>query len=143
MISIIQAIIAAMTGSPTFIYGDAGWNNFKGDNTASFPVVFLNEPLMSNDTLHQGGYYEEEYPLQMLFLKKSKLSWTPEEHHVVIDAMRTLRREFVNRLQDNAAVNTLTGFSTTDVINVMDLNLSGVLIEFNCKLFNTESNCTS
>lgn len=71
MIQILTDIIAAMTGTPTFIYGTESWNNFKADSTAVLPVVFLNEPLMSNDKLNQSGYLEEIYPIKLLFLNKS------------------------------------------------------------------------
>jgi hypothetical protein len=141
MIQILTDIIAAMTGSPTFIYGTEGWNNFKADSAAVFPVIFLNEPLMSNDKLAKSGYMEEVYPLKMMFLDKAQIDWTPAQHHTIIDAMRLLRREFINRLQDDDNIREIDNIQTTDVFNVLDMNLSGVLLEIEISLYNSLSNC--
>ena len=142
MISIIRAIVAALTGPPEFYHGTSQWQNLDADKAElSNGIVYLDEPLRSRDDVKQGGYMEETYPLSLLFLKKSELKWTPAEHQVVIAEMRTLRREFINALQSHASIRRIGDPITTDVTNVLDANLSGVFVEIDVTPFNTEAAC--
>lgn len=143
MISIIRAIVAALVGPPEFYHGTSQWQNLNADKAdLDDGIVYLDEPITSDDDLTQGGYIEEAYPLRLMFLKKSKLDWTPTQHQVIISEMRTLRRKFLNKLQDDAGVRYVSDVVTTDVMNVLDANLSGVLVEVTVTPFNSESACS-
>ncbi len=143
MISIIRAIVASLTGPPVFYHGTSKWQNLNADKAdLDDGIVYLDEPITSDDDLTQGGYIEEAYPLRLMFLKKSKIDWPPTQNKVIISEMRTLRRKFLNKLQDDAGVRYVSDVVTTDVMNVLDANLSGVLVEVTVTPFNSESACS-
>ena len=85
MIALIQSIVASLTGPPLFYHGTAAWQNLNADNAElKDGIVYLDEPITSDDDIKQSGYIEETYPIKLLFLKKSKLKWTPVQQQLVI-----------------------------------------------------------
>jgi len=143
MISLIKTIVESLTGTPSFYHGVKSWQNLIVDEEAfaTAPTVYLDEPITSYDDIKQSGYIEESYPLKLLFINKSEPDWTPEQHQVVIAAMRVLRREFINKLQQEDSIRRVADSQTTDVMNLFDANVSGVLLEITIYLYNTESSC--
>ena len=151
MISLIETIIGLLTGRtvedvrvpPFFYHGLKSWQNLVADDQVfdTAPAVYLEEPIISYDDIKQSGYIEESYPLKLLFIDKSEPDWTPTEHQVVIAKMRTLRREFLNKLQQQDTVRHVADSKTTDFMNLFDANVSGVLLEVTIYLYNTESSC--
>lgn len=148
IITIIESVVNDIPSKPNFIHGQKGWQNVESDESA-FPAVYLDEPITSDDTFHQGGLVEETYPLQMMFLDKTELRQTPEQLRPTVDAMRELRRQFVLRLKAKKNANgehifkEITNVRTIDVYNVFDVNISGVIITFNAKPLNSDSVCVS
>lgn len=140
MIDLIKSIVALITGTPSFYYGIKGWQNLEADDGV-FPAIYLDEPIKSYDDIKQSGYIEESYPLKLLFIDKSELDWSPRQHQVIITAMRALRREFLNKLQQSDTIRHVADSQTTDVMNLFDVNVSGVLLEVTIFLYNTESSC--
>lgn len=142
MYEIIKDIIPLLTGPPAFVHGTEGWLNIVADKTGlKKGLVYLDQPLESEDSLHKSGYLEENYFLRMFFLKKSKLSWTPIEHNEVISEMRTLRAEFVSKLSANSSIRSIERVATMDVMNILDVNLSGTIVEIGVIPFNNYSSC--
>lgn len=142
IVSLINSVATAITGTPKFIHGDKGFQNLQDDIDITAGVVFLDEPIASNDVLKQSGYLEESYPLRILFAKKSQMDWTPEQHQVVIQECREMRREFIVLLSNNSNIQSvIPGMKTTDIINLFDVNLSGVYLEITVVPFNIAANC--
>jgi hypothetical protein len=104
-------------------------------------IVFLDEPITSNDTLTQGGYLEEEYPLVMLFAEKSELDWTPAQHGDAIDRQRSLRSKFINILSTGNYIRRIKSIRTLEGKNIYDVNLSGVLLFITVVPFNQADAC--
>lgn len=150
IITIIESIVDDIPSKPNFIHGQKGWQNVESDESA-FPAIYLEEPLTSDDTFHQGGLVEESYPLQMMFLDKTELDQTPEQLRPIVDAMRALRRQFIIRLKTKKNTNgenivrpeLVTNIRTIDVYNVFDVNISGVIVTFNVTPLNSDSVCVS
>jgi len=146
IITIIESVVDDLTPKPEFIYGFKSWANLKADDK-KFPIVILVEPITSDDTFHQGGLVDSSYPLFMLFLDKTELDWTPEEHRVVVDAMRDLRRQFILKLRMLKNANgehvfkSVAEVRTTDTFNELDANASGVGINFTATPLNSDSVC--
>lgn len=140
--TLISSIISGLgSPAPTFIYGTKSWQNLVADNSV-LPVVFLDEPVKSNDTIKAGGYIEESYPLTFLFLDKTEMDYIPAQHDTVINSMRILRREFIIALENNENTQGLRNIITTDVMNIFDCNLSGVLLQLTYVPYNlTDSVC--
>ena len=146
IITIIESVVADLTPKPEFLYGFKSWANLKADEK-KFPIVILVEPITSDDTFHQGGLVDSSYPIFMLFLDKTELDWTPEEHRVVVDAMRDLRRQFILKLRMLKNANgehvfkSVAEVRTTDTFNELDANASGVGINFTATPLNSDSVC--
>lgn len=142
IVSLIGSIVATVTDAPTFIHGDKGYQNLISDElNIETGVIYLDEPISSNDSFKQSGYLEETYPLKLLFAKKTELDWTPAQHQVIIQECREMRREFMVLLQNNSSVQSFKSSKTTDIQNLFDINLSGVYLELEVVPFNVAANC--
>lgn len=146
----IYSIVSELSTKTAFIYGLKGWQNLKADKTASFPVAFLDEPISSSDTFGQGGAVDIRYNLQMAFLTKSGLNWTPEQHDKAIQEMRALRREFILRLKKAKDTTTnehlfrsVENITTLNAMNVFDVNMSGVIVTFQLTPMSGDGICLS
>lgn len=148
IITVIESVVSDLDPKPEFIYGFKSWANLKADEK-KFPMVILVEPISSNDTFHQGGLVDSAYPLYMLFLDKSELENTPEQHRVKVDEMRNLRRQFILRLKAKTnsygekVFKEITNVVTTDTFNELDANASGVGVRFTATPLNSDSVCVS
>lgn len=142
MVEIIKELVALLDGPPLFIYGAKSWLNIQSDDAnIDNALIYLDQPLESSDTFHTSGYLEEMYILRMFFLEQSDIAWNPEEHNEVIQRMRTLRSKFINKLEQSDKIHHITNITTTDIINVLDVNLSGAIVEIGVIPFSTYTNC--
>jgi hypothetical protein len=123
----------------TFFHGEESYQNKEGDEM-ELPGVFLFEPIVSNDEI-KGSLIEETYPTKMFFANKSETDWTPEQHQVVIGAMRELSRKFLVALRSSEKVRYVKNIKRTDVKNLFDVNLSGVFLEVSITPFNSNPAC--
>lgn len=146
IITLIESVVADLTPKPEFIYGFKSWADLKADEK-KFPIVILVEPITSDDTFHQGGLVDSAYPIFMLFLDKTELADTPEQHRVAVDAMRDLRRQFILKLKLTKNANnehvfkSIADVKTTDTFNELDANASGVGLNFTATPQNSDSVC--
>jgi len=146
IVTIIETVVLDLTPKPTFIHGTKAYGNLKADEK-KFPLVLLIEPIYSDDTFRQGGLVDSTYPLMMLFLDRSELAFTPEQHRPIIDAMRDLRRQFILKLKEKKNTNlehifkAIDNVKTTDTFNELDANASGVFITFTATPQNSDSVC--
>lgn len=146
IITVIESVVNDLSSKPEFIYGLKSWANLKADDKV-FPIVVLIEPISSNDTFHQGGLVDSTYPLLMLFLDKTELAHTPEEHRVVVDEMREMRKEFILKLRQAKNTNgehifkSVADVRTIDTFNELDANTSGVSLNFTATPLNSDSVC--
>jgi hypothetical protein len=150
IVDLIKSIVQSLpvTDSPisypNFIHGEKDYQNLLAEGV-NFDLqdvtVFLDQPISSNDDIKKSGYIEETYPLSMAFLKRSELDFTPDQHQVLIDQMRVLRKRFLNRLTSNSNVKSVSSVQTTDAINVFDVNLSGIVMKLTVVTFNNDSSC--
>ncbi len=146
IVSIIESVVLDLTPKPTFIHGFKSWANLKADEK-KFPCVILVEPITSDDTFRQGGLVDSSYPLFMMFLDRTELRDTPEQHRPVIDDMRELRRQFILKLKATKnsklehVFRSIENVKTTDTFNELDANASGVFITFTATPLNSDSVC--
>jgi len=150
IVTLIESIVADLDPSASFIHGNKSWQNIKAD-VPKGAIVFLDEPIFSNDTFHQGGLVDASYPLRMLFLTHSQHADAPEQSRVHIDEMRELRRQFVLRLKAklNASrekiFKEVSNVQTTDLINAREFDryLTGCLVSLIAVPLNSDSVCVS
>jgi hypothetical protein len=128
---------------PTFIHGEREIQIYLADEILGV-TISLDEPIISNDIIKQGGYIEEEYPIIMMFTDKTELDYTPEQHQTVILQMRALSKRFLNRLLSSTYgenVREVKLVSRTDIKNVFDTNKSGVILRLTVVPFNSDTAC--
>ncbi len=142
--TIVNALPLVAEGNTyaTFLHGEKSFQNLKADEIQN-TIVFLDEPITSEDQLKKSGYIEEEYPLSMFFANKSELEFTPAQHRVIIDAMRVLSKRFLLRLQANSNIRDVKKVTRVDIVNVFDVNLSGVILRCTVVPFNSDGACVN
>ena len=152
--SIIDILTTVLTGlySPalTIYHGSQFENNFTGDN-ATFPAVFIDEPIVTNGVIKQVGISYDSPTVRMYFCDKIALvDATPAQQKVIIDAAKAQIRTFLNSLSTakdgngRKYFNVQQGlaFTITDVINLpWDVATSGARLEIQLPLFNYDPFC--
>lgn len=152
--TLLKSISETLSMANVFVYGKKGFQNLISDEALSLNetncLVFLSEPITSDDNFTQGGAVDVNYKINMIFAQKSNLDWTFEQHEVCVLAMRNLSREFGLRIlaatnaEDNSKMfKAITNANRMNVHNMFDVNLTGVLFSFNIQPFDDSSICIS
>lgn len=143
----IETISGQLSQTNTFIFGLTGWQNLQADEAATFPVVFLDSPITSEDDFKQGGYVQVNYKLNLMFAYKTSLDDTQPQQDAAITNARLLAREFVLRLKaakDSTGTHlfrNITGTRRTDFQNMFDVNVSGCILELTLEPIDESSVC--
>jgi hypothetical protein len=147
IVQIVKDIAEALpvTESPntfaTFKHGEKDFQNYVADELQGV-IIFLDEPITSNDQVKKSGYIEEEYPISMIFGDKTELDWTPEQHQETIIRMRALAKRFINRLVGSPLIrNVRPSITRVDFVNLFDVNISGVILRITVVPLNEDSAC--
>jgi hypothetical protein len=147
IVQIVKDIAEALpvTESPntfaTFKHGEKEFQNYVADELEGV-LIFLDEPITSNDQVKQSGYIEEEYPISMIFGDKTELDWTPEQHQEAILRMRSLSKRFINRLVGSPLIRVVRPtVARIDFKNLFDVNISGVILRITVVPLNEDSAC--
>lgn len=135
---VIGEIVASLSTETTFIKGWKHLQNVLADEVLT-DIVFLDN-LVSNDVI-RFIHLEETFRIEMAFVGKSESDWTYDQHLVICDAQRTKRKEFMALFTQHAAIQEVSNVRTTDIVNLYDVNLSGVIVQFEAKLVNGYVTC--
>jgi hypothetical protein len=139
IISIVNEIVTDM--SLPFYHGTTQFQNLIADEQ-TLPAIYLDQPITANYNLSQSGYTSATYPINVLFLFKSELDWTPEQHDTnCIQLAEAKIREFINRCEANPAFDLITNISSTEFINLFDCNVSGKTLSLTLQVNNQYSVC--
>lgn len=139
----------------TFGHGERDWQNIivdavEGEHpTVMKPgkVIYLDEPIKSNDTITANERIIPSYPLSFVFGCKTEFDNTPEQHEPLITQMRDLARKYVLLLlqekdqYDRRIFSEVSGMSRINFINLFDANMSGCVLELKVKPLSPESIC--
>lgn len=139
--TIVKDIVAGLSAPGTFRYGWKGFLNFKGDGEAVFPLRYLDYPIKSNDALRQSGLIESGFPITIAFLDKTKLDFTPDQHDVIIQEQRTQSTEFITACQNSELIHFVRDSKRTEIVNIFDINLSGIILEITLLPFDPDATC--
>jgi hypothetical protein len=132
---IIQDIIEDL--DLTFFYG-AKWEQNLQDNETIFPAAFLDYPFQSDDTLIKSGAIKAKYNLTFFLCDKSEPDYTSIQHDAICATMRQKAVDVVNALQEyDSSVIEVTGTKRTDVHNVFDVNVTGVILTVSITMIET------
>jgi len=137
---IVALVFAGLTdpANHTFRIGWKTFQNFKADEEAVFPLRYLDTPIVGNDSLKQSGLIETDFPLTIGFLDKTKLDATPEEHDVIIQEQRRQSTIFITACQNSSLIHFVKTVKRTEIVNIFDLNLSGIILEITLTPFNPD-----
>lgn len=148
IISIIQSVVSQMKHNdvslPDLVVGGKSFQNAIADNkNFKNGFVTLVTPIASTGRNERSGYKPRKFPLEMMFLFKSQLDWTPLQHDQnCIQPARVLVDQFIERLTQSEYVDEVDqNFSELDVINVFDVNASGIILKLTVKPYNRKSIC--
>lgn len=132
--SILSNVAGDLSTDVDFLYGPKEWQNYSADN-ATLPVMYVNEPITSDDTFTQSGRIIEEYNLEIFFGKQAEPDWTAAQHHTnCVQPMRELANEFILRLlekRDNVnreLVETIRNIQKSNIQGLFDTYSSGVVV---------------
>lgn len=141
---IVSSLVVAGSSpsvSPTYVHGSSGWQNLEVDEIQN-DVIILDEPVVSNDTYHQSGLLEEDYSLRIFFLTKSEFDTDFEQQKPLLASQRAQRRKFIDKLsQRTDIIRSISNIKTTDLINVLNVNLTGVMLSITIRPINVNPIC--
>jgi hypothetical protein len=141
IIQVIEAIATSLGLS--FQHGKADFQNLIADE-GTFPALYLDQPITTNYELSESNYTTASYPVKLLFLYKSEIDWTPEEHDTnCITPAESLIRAFVNTCNNSVSIDSISSLSSFEFINLLDCNLSGKSLDITIKLVNDYSVCAT
>jgi protein-disulfide isomerase-like protein with CxxC motif len=151
IVDVLQDVVGLIGASPalTLTHGTRFEQNKEADN-ATFPKVYLDEPLRSRETLSSMGNAQVVYPVALFFADKAILDATPAQQRVTILQMRTYAKEFITRIQSYTYTNGRKAFNfdnglnytITDVVNLpYDVGLTGCLLEMDFPIINYGTIC--
>lgn len=125
--------------APKYVHGWGGWQNLEVDEVTN-DIVILDEPVQSVDK-SVGNILRESYLPTLFFFTKSELEFTPDQHLPLINAMRTQRKRFIKLLESDTRIMGVSDIKTTDLVNVMDSNLTGVQLSLTVIIKDNVSSC--
>jgi hypothetical protein len=131
--------------TPNFCQGWKGWQNLAVDEVVNDSVI-LDWPINSSDEYRKSGLLESDYKLTIAFVGLSQLDYTPEEHLPIIERCRQTMQDFINLLSTytvdgDRPIRDFTVTGTTEVINMFNVNLSGVVLSVSIIPFNIRGRC--
>lgn len=146
---IIEEIVNAITtDSFHFIRGTRPEQNFNVDEldfNSKNGVVLMDSQLRAKWKYTISNYREASVPVVLFFAYKTDIDADTES--VLTEAITPARAaadEFILRARQHDFIVTVAeDITVSDVFNVFDLNLSGVLLECNITIENTDSSCLS
>ena len=126
----------------TFYHGEREFQNLR-DDEVDFPVIYLDEPLESEDNYTPGGFIYENYTLSIgFFVRLEKLEELPKHRYPKIKDMRELRRKFLSRFRAKKGIKEITNVRTLNISDLFDAGLTGCLLTMNANTMNLDdSDC--
>lgn len=122
--SVLAPAVLNSTGL-TMIYGDEGWNNLFADEQLGEAVYLLGPSRFKITNMIN---LQENYRVQLLFLQKTQLDYTPLQQDTATLAPRLKLRDFVAYCRDADTIAKFDLVECQEVWNVFDCNASGWLL---------------
>lgn len=142
MTPVIEDIVSKLPGTPVFVTGDKGYANLISDD-----LEFANGAVYLFTPLTYTGITQKNYKLLMFFGIKNEFEDFPIHTRPLLDQMGALSDQFLFRLQkyEDEAFRTVTreikNVKRTEVENEYDVNLCGIILEFELLPFNYMPDC--
>lgn len=149
IVSKIQTVVDKMSiaSATDFGIGERGFTNLE--TAVRTYQIWIDAPMQSTGSIRSNNL-NRVYQVKMLFLTKQNFGNTYLEHYNgAIDVMKGYVKEFLLRINNDK--DPITNENTfypaanireTDIINLFDENLSGILLEFDLQEVRQGSYCT-
>lgn len=138
----IKDIIESLTNSPAFpfLYADKYEANWY-DNQ-QFPAGILFEIKQSGFQHYQSGAVKDKYKIIIFFCDKAaELTDTAVNNDSIIKAMLDYARSFTISLNRSRLYEKIDTFDIQHITNEFDGILTGVMLSFEIKMFESSSIC--
>jgi len=140
---LIGGLVSQMTANGdtfTFVFAERDWMNIKADDEP-LPAVYLEMPIVYKTKISKTGFREKTYIGIALFLYKSELDSNPDEDNEVFEKAENAQREFELLLDASEDVKAFTVGDVTQVLHMLDCDVSGVMMPFTVTPTNDDNNC--
>lgn len=135
--------------APVFVHGPKSFQNLKSDKLdLNNGVVYLDEPITSNDKSETSGAYTEAFPLIIVFgMKIPVANFTDFDgaQRAAINQCKSLRFQLVNRLREwtdeNGTTLKIDSLRTVELFNFFDKNITGVALFLTITVTSGDSVC--
>ncbi len=125
-----------------FYHGPKDYQNVQDQKTdVVFPVCYLSMPVRAKGTKTKQGFSEPEFNLEILFADKTQFEWDTDQIMDVIRPMDDISHKFVNQLLHHEGIKDVLAYDTLEVINIFDVNLSGIIMNVTVKPVDLRANC--
>lgn len=124
----------------TYGRGEQSWHNIIADDEI-LPVVYLDEPIKSKFVVGISGVLQEVFDITLFVLHKSQLDWTPQQHGEVIELARQEARALITLINNSDSVKSFSEVNVLEAKNVLNANLSGVMLTASISFYNNNSVC--
>lgn len=130
MIAILEDIVSQMNNDSqtfAFLHGEKDFQNLSSDEF-TFPAVYVDRPLRFTPSINQSGFIGRKYKVNILFIYKSQLDWTPSEHdEYALDPARLTMDEFISRCTYENGIQLIEpNGDATEIINMFDVNVDAI-----------------
>lgn len=133
--NILSVVAADLSTTVSFEFGSVEWQNYQADEDGeSDPILYVNEPITSDDEFSQGGRIIEKYAIEFMMAVLTDEDTPQILHDTAVTPMRALRQEYIERLKEKRDVDnrvmieTITSIKTSNVIGIFDGMFSGVIV---------------
>ena len=142
VVEVIEDIVNQLQGPPVFVQGRKAYANLAADDLDyTNGAVFLYTPLQSN------GMINETYKVLMFFGTKHELNDPDSTIRPLIDSMKSLSQQFLLRLEKyedtdfRTFAREIKNVTRTETENEYDVNLCGIILQFDLLPFPYDSQC--
>lgn len=146
MVPIVEEISQSLQDEdgnlPKFYYGPRSFQNMQEGDTFDW-LLYMDGPVQYQAYRSTTGFIEEDYKLTLLFAYKSGLDWSYAQHYELIAKAQYAYKRFVAKLVAHADVKDVRKEMTvTELINIFDRGLTGVMVEIRATQINPVKNCS-
>jgi hypothetical protein len=138
IISILNTIVTSLkSGTDTFAfgYGPEYFANIELDE-ATFPVIYLDQPVPNDYLLTAGGYIGETYPINLIFMYKSEMDDTPAQLETkCINPANLAIRQFISACQSSTLIDEISNTTGLEFTHLpgLDVGVSGKTLTITIK----------
>jgi hypothetical protein len=136
----ISAIVATLTGTPTFYHDPAPELNISADFQATTSTVVLMPFMNLGSTEKLGGAFKDTQKIVLIFAKQVQFEDSTYNKQATYTAMKTMFNQFAVKMNASTLFDHPTRYER-EYVEIHDANLAGLAVTFDLKLRTPVSSC--